>query len=366
VSARLAKRGAFYPHPNHDRAVTASRARSRVGSVGPFPRRDGPGRRPNLYWPPLRKRRGIRALAWGLLLAGVAAPALRRRLSLPPTAVLGAAALSPIAATVLYRRTPLRDVAVCGLNMWAYIAAYEMPHDDPGRLANRVLIDYPIAIDRALGLGVTPTARLQRAFARPGEIRRFERVLVWCHWLWFFVPHGAVAYVLARDRDGHNRFPSAAARMYGVFDVGAFFYWAIPTAPPWWAAARGQLEDGRALNVRRMMIEYGPEAWGRLWAPLFQFLGGNPLAAMPSLHIATSLTAAEILSESGPVAGAIGWGYTGLLGLALVYLGEHYVVDLIGGVALAETVRRAAPRVAPLARRLTGALERLQTQLEVA
>ena len=280
--------------------------------------------------------------------------------------MLATAALSPIAATVLYKRTRLRDVAVCGLNMWAYIAAYEMPHDDPGRLDNRVLIDYPIAIDRALGLGTTPTARLQHAFSKPGEINRFERVLVWCHWMWFFVPHCAVAYVLIRDRGGHNRFPSAAARMYGVFDVGAFFYWAIPTAPPWWAAAHGQLEDGRALGVRRMMIEYGPEAWGELWAPLFQFLGGNPLAAMPSLHIASSITAAEILSEVGPVAGAVGWGYTGLLGLALVYLGEHYVVDLIGGVALAETIRRAAPRVTPLARRMAGALEHLQAQLELA
>jgi membrane-associated phospholipid phosphatase len=249
--------------------------------------------------------------------------------------------------------------------MWAYIAAYEMPHDEPGRLANRVLIDYPIAIDRALGLGVTPTARLQHAFAKPGKINRFERVLVWCHWLWFFVPHGAVAYVRLRDRGGHNRFPSAAARMYGVFDVGAFFYWAIPTAPPWWAAARGQLEDGRAVAVRRMMIEYGPDAWGRLWAPLFKFLGGNPLAAMPSLHIASSMTAARILSEVGPVPGAVGWGYAALLGLALVYLGEHYVVDLVAGAALAEAVRRAAPRVSPLLRRVVRALDQLQAEAGV-
>jgi PAP2 superfamily len=289
---------------------------------------------------------------------------MRRRLHLPPAVVLATAAATPVAVTVLYKRTPLRDLAVCGLNMWAYIAAYEMPHDDSARLANRVLVDYPITIDRALGLGVTPTARLQHAFAKPGQISRFEAALTWCHWLWFFVPHCAVAYVRLRDQDGHNRFPSAAARMYGVFDVGALFYWAIPTAPPWWAAARGRLEGGRALNVRRMMIEYGPQAWGRLWGPLFQFLGGNPLAAMPSLHIASSITAADILSEVGPVAGAIGWGYTGLLGLALVYLGEHYVIDLIGGAALAETIRWAAPRIAPFARRVAGALDHVQAELE--
>lgn len=271
--------------------------------------------------------------------------------------VLPAAAASPIAVSVLFKRSPLRDLAVGGLNLWAYIAAYEMPHDHPGQLEGRVRVDYPIAIDRALGLGVVPTVRLQRAFGRPGEVRRFERVLVWCHWLWFFTPHCAVAYIWIRDRE---RFPAAAARMYGVFDLGAIFYWTAPTAPPWWAAAHGKLEDGRALNVRRMMIEYGSQFWGRRWAALYHFLGGNPLAAMPSLHFATSLTGAQLLTEVGPVPGAIAWGYTALLGLALVYLGEHYVVDLLGGVALAEAVRRGAPRVSPFAHHLVRVLERLQ------
>ena len=77
-----------------------------------------------------------------------------------------------------------------------------------------------------------------------------------------------------------------------------------------------------------MMIEYGQEFWGDRWEALYDVLGGNPLAAMPSLHFATSLMAAHLLSEVDPVAGAVGWTYAGTLGLALVYLGEHYVVDL--------------------------------------
>jgi membrane-associated phospholipid phosphatase len=309
----------------------------------------------------LRKSRGIRAVAWGLLVAGVAAPALRRRAKLPPAAVLASAGATPLVLCVLRRRTPARDVAVCALNMWAYIAAYEMPHDDPGALGERVRIDYPIAIDRLLGLGMAPTVRLQHAFGRPGQIRPFEAFLAWCHWLWFAVPHSAVAYVLVRDRE---RFASAATRMYAVFDIGAIFYWVIPTAPPWWAAQRGQLEDGQALDVRRMMIEYGPQFWGKLWPPLFKSLGGNPLAAMPSLHFATSLMAAEILSEVDAIAGGVGWGYAAALGLALVYLGEHYLIDLLGGAALAEVVRRAAPRARPLMRRAAARLERVRKSLE--
>jgi membrane-associated phospholipid phosphatase len=271
--------------------------------------------------------------------------------------VLGAGFTAPPALCVAVPRSKARDVAVCALNMWAYIAAYEMPHDDPQRLAARTRIDYPIAADRALGLGLPPTLRLQRAFSAPGKINRFERVLVWCHWVWFFVPHASVAYVLIRRPD---KFAGAAARMYAVFDLGAVFYWAIPTAPPWYAAAHGRLEDGKPLQLRRMMIEYGEEFWGDLWKPLYDVLGGNPLAAMPSLHFATSLMGAHLLSEVDSVAGAVGWTYALTLGLALVYLGEHYLADLLAGAALTESVRAAAPRAAPLARRVERRLARWQ------
>jgi hypothetical protein len=288
----------------------------------------------------------------------VAAPALRRRLKLPPAAVLGAAAAAPVALCVAVPRNRARDIAVCALNMWAYVAAYEMPHDDPGRLEARVRIDYPIAADRVLGLGVPPTLRLQH-LSRAGQINRVERVLVWCHWLWFFVPHSTVLYVLVRAPE---RFPSAAARMYGVFDTGAVFYWAIPTAPPWYAAADGRLAGSDELHVRRMMIEYGQQFWQDRWESLYDVLGGNPLAAMPSLHFATSLMAAHLLSEVGPVAGAAGWAYASVLGVALVYLGEHYAVDLVAGAALTETVRKLAPRLTPTARFLSAGVRALEAR----
>ena len=241
--------------------------------------------------------------------------------------MLGAAAAAPLALVVAMPRSRVRDAGLCALNMWAYLAAYEMPNDDHDALERRVRIDYPIAVDRMLGLGVPPTVRLQRRLATAGEINRVERLLVWCHWIWFAVPHCAVAYVWLR---GPERFPAAAVRMYAVFDAGAVFYWAIPTAPPWYAAAHGRFGEGDPAPVRRMMIEYGERFWGEQWPELMEILGGNPLAAMPSLHFATSLMAAHLLAETGPVAGAVGWSYAGLLGLALVYLGEHYATDLVG------------------------------------
>lgn len=313
----------------------------------------------------MRKRRprprsgALRAAAWTVVAAGIAAPVVRRRVRLPAAAVLGTAAAAPVAACVALRRTVARDVLVCCLQMWAYVAAYEMPHDDPERLMARVRIDYPLRIDRALGLGTPPNLILQRRLARPRQIGRLDRVLTWTHWLWFFTPHAALVYVLARKRE---QFPRAAVMTYATFDIGVTFYWFLPTAPPWYAAQQGRMESHLPLELRRMMVEYGEQFWKDRWVGLYDLLGGNPLAAMPSLHFATSVMSARNLAEVDRVAGAVGWAYALTLGFALVHLGEHYVADLLAGAALTETIRRAGPRASPLLRGFSRAIQRLEAR----
>jgi hypothetical protein len=307
----------------------------------------------------LRRSSLIRAAAGTALALGVAAPLVRRRLKLPPPVVLATAATAPVALCVLFPRSRARDLGACVLQMWAYFAGYEMPHDDPEALERRVRVRYPVRVDTAVGLGTTPTVRLQRAFSHPGRFNRVEKVLVWSHWLWFLVPHGTVTWLRVRHPE---RFPSGAARMYATFDLGLIGYWGVPTAPPWYAAAQGLMEDGKTPELRRMMVEYGEEFWKSGWSPLYGFLGGNPLAAMPSLHFATSVMAARLLSETGRLPGALGWSYAATLGLALVYLGEHYVVDLACGFALTEVVRRGARHGLPAAHALSAAVQRLEVQ----
>jgi membrane-associated phospholipid phosphatase len=108
------------------------------------------------------------------------------------------------------------------------------------------------------------------------------------------------------------------------------------------------------------MVEVGEGTWGRAWPKLYESLGGNPWAAMPSLHFATSVLAAILLAESGPSPGAAGWGYALALGFALIYLGEHYAVDLIAGLGLVALVRRGERYVDPLARRVSELVQRLE------
>jgi len=300
-----------------------------------------------------------------MVLAGVAAPLLRKRVPAPPLVLQTIAYGAPVGLCIALPRSRGRDVATCALQMWAYLAAYKAPHDDAEAQAIRVHVRYPIVADRVLGLGELPTLRLQRALARRGpqgaEWQAFERVLVWAHWSWFLVPHGTLLYILWRRP---ARFTRAAVMTYAVFNIGASVYWLAPTAPPWYAADVDEETGEGAVEVRRMMVEYGEYFWGDGWGSLYSVFGGNPLAAMPSLHFATTVMAALLLAEVGTVPGALGFTYAATLGFALVYLGEHYLVDLVAGTALTLAVRRLGPRAGPALAGLGGAVAALEARAQ--
>ena len=295
----------------------------------------------------------MRAGAVGVIGAAFAVPLLRRRLRIPPPVTVAACAGGPLALAVLYPRSKKRDVALFALQMWAFTMAHEIPYDDPDALRRRLRSRYPIAVDRAIGAGRLPNARLQRLLSRLPRGGIVDRTLTWVHWLWFIEPYLALALVLVRDNE---RFPRAARQMAAVFDLGCAVYFAVPTAPPWWSSEEGLTGE----EVRRVMVEVGEETWGSAWPAMYGALGGNPWAAMPSLHFATSLAAALSLSEAGRVEGALGWAYAGTLGFALVYLGEHYVTDLLAGAALVAAVRRGEPLAEPLVEGVNTALRRLE------
>ena len=314
-------------------------------------------------------RLAVRAGAAAALAAALVVPPMRRRLRVPAAATTAACVAGPMALAVLRPRTPKRDVALFALQMWGFLMAHELPYDNPEALRRRLHVRYPIRTDRRLGGGELPTMRLQRALARPGEVTALDRVMTAAHWAWFFQPHAALVYVLARDSE---RFPRAARQMAATYDLGCLIYFLVPTAPPWWASHEGYVEDELKRvrtevaeqdlppALRRIMVDVGEQVWGRAWPRMFDSLNGNPWAAMPSLHFATSLMSALVLAESGRGPGAAGWGYALSLGFALVYLGEHYLTDVLAGAALVLAVRKGEPLAEPLVERVNGLLQRLE------
>ena len=215
--------------------------------------------------------------------------------------------------------------------IFALINRFELP----------VYMVYAIDWERALLGGETLPEILQRALLTPGEISLFAKLLVVVHasHFVFFLFFGLFIW-LVREAD-FGRFKSALVMlMY----TGLACYLAVPTAPPWMAA-----------NVFEVMppIRYVTAQIYNVGIPTLQAsFDTNPIAAMPSLHAAfPSLLAMIALHHFG----RRGWPavvYTGFVYLAITGLGEHYLVDVLAGVALAAVCFLAAYRSSALVRLL--------------
>lgn len=302
-----------------------------------------------------RLRPWLRGAAFAAIAASVAVPVLRKRLRLPPAATVAATVAGPVGLATLKSRTKTRDAFLFAQQMWAFTMVHELPYDDPEALRRRLKIRYTIRFDRAVGRGRLPNSRLQ-ALLTPsdGRVTALDRFLTFAHWAWFFEPHLSLVYILARDE---RRFARAARQMGAAFDLGCSTYIALPTAPPWWAAANGYTGDDR---VERRMLAVGEETFKGAWPKMYDTVDGNPWAAMPSLHFGASVLAAMLLSESNRAVGAAAWTYAGVLGFALVYLGEHYVIDLVAGLGLVAAVRIGEPMAEPLALAISRAVQELE------
>ena len=225
----------------------------------------------------------VRAAAAGVLAASVAVPLLRKRLRIRPATTLAALVGGPLALAVLTERSKARDAALFGLQMWGFMQAHELPYDNPAALERRLKVRYPIAVDRV--------ARRRRAAERPppaplcdapGDVSALDRALSIVHWAWFIEPHASLLWVQRRHVD---RFPRAARQMAATYDLGCLLYFAVPTAPPWYASELGETEG----EVRRIMGDAGEDLWGeRAWAALengvqHEPVGGDAVASLRDL-----------------------------------------------------------------------------------
>jgi membrane-associated phospholipid phosphatase len=291
-------------------------------------------------------------VCWPVAACGVAALMAgrwRRPLGLAPLTATVTAAAAPLSLSAAISSGRLRRAVTWLAQMLAYEIAFEAPIDRRAALRSRLSVDYPIRIDSAIGLGAPPSERLQRALRHPPRITRLDRVATLLYALWELEPHAAMLWFLLRRENG---FPSAAGRLAATFDLTLLGYWLVPTAPPWWSSEKLGRMNG---TVRRVVIEAKRELRDERRPTDEHEVGANPWAAMPSDHFASALMTGLVLLEVDRRLGTLALGYAGLLGVCLVYLGEHYVIDLMAGGTLAAAVYLAASRVEPVLGRVAKA-----------
>jgi membrane-associated phospholipid phosphatase len=297
----------------------------------------------------LRSHRGWSVAAAAAVPLAIGLIAARRRLGLHPAVTLPLGCVPPLGCAIAVPKGRRRYVAVAAAYMHLFKLGWELPYDDPQKLRRRLWIDRPIRFDTVVGLGVPPGVRLQRALRRPGEVTAFDRVVTVVYGSWF-VPQLLLAYLLAR----HEEYvPRAGARLSAAYHLTCPFYFFAPEAPPWFASEKEGRMNGEIERVARQVVcdllKRPPPADGKV--------PGNPWGSMPSDHISSAAITAMGLSEVSPLYGALGWTYVAAASFAVVYLGEHYVADVVVGLLIAEAVRRAEPLAAPFVRAVARAVE---------
>jgi membrane-associated phospholipid phosphatase len=270
----------------------------------------------------------LAGLLFGLVLARGGAPVLGTAL----------AATAAILYVALERRRPDGGFWLLYVAAFLVFAGLRQVADELGA---PVRAGYVIALDGSLPGAEVPTVWLQRLAFDPGRVAWWDVVAVAVHASYFVVPH-VVAFVLWRQ--GSQLFRRYCLALLGAVYAGLLTCLVLPTTPPWLASQEGLLP--RVWHVI-------PGVWNRadeaVYANGEAAVGPNAVAAMPSLHMAGAVLVALVLWRALPSSRPLAVAYPAAMALTLVYTGEHYVVDVVAGAALAVAAWAWAPA---LSRRL--------------
>ena len=165
---------------------------------------------------------------------------------------------------------------------------------------------------------------LRAGLSDPVWLDRFFVLVHSSHFL-FFLLFGFVIWY-ARPEAFRTYVIATAAVMY----AGLVFFFLIPTIPPW-AAANQFMVLPPLMKIRQSFYDVRVPQ-------LVAAFDVNPIAAMPSLHAALpAMCALFALRCLGP-AGVFVVVYALTVCVAVIYLGEHYLVDVVVGCLLALAV----------------------------
>ncbi|MBI2592459.1 phosphatase PAP2 family protein [Candidatus Saccharibacteria bacterium] len=194
----------------------------------------------------------------------------------------------------------------------------------------------PAAADRFL-FGDLPTVTLQN-WLWHGQVRWYDFMFYLPYFLHFVLPVGLAIVVWKTRQAAYWRYVTA----FSLVSFAAFFTFLLfPAAPPWLGSEQAYVEPLQRISS---------DVWFRLgisdFPSVYNQISPNPVAAVPSLHVAWAVL---LLIFVGKLYGRR-WGmltlfYPLLLIFGVVYQGEHYVFDVLAGMAYALGAYASAPYI---------------------
>jgi hypothetical protein len=226
----------------------------------------------------------------------------------------------------------------------ALFFAYELMRGYADKFGLPIHVSDIVSIERVIGLGGLPTQFLQGLFhagpaTSPDVLASIAVVFYFLH---FPLPLAVGFLLWIHQRRIYYDYVGALI----VLSMAAFVtFLLLPVAPPWWAAdplkaapyCGGACVTG-VLHLRDTGFNGLSSFFGfgnYFYSYSVYSISSNDVAAFPSLHAAYPFLAFLFAQRAF---GKVGWlmlAYTACVWFSVVYLGEHWVVDIVGGVAYA-------------------------------
>ena len=229
-----------------------------------------------------------------------------------------------------------------GVLDFAFYASMWIAYDESRGIADRLgfplQVESVINMDKFLFFGGVPNVWMQERFYEPGSVRWYDVAGSLVYFSHFIGPPAVMVILYLANRREWLRF---VKRFATTMFIACTMFIVLPTAPPWMAAGGDReiilnelppLRRPTARGWSHLGLKSFANAWdavkGRDWA--------NKVAALPSLHAGYALfVVAFLLPWIRPRwLKVLVFAWPLAMTAALVYFGEHYVVDALAGWAV--------------------------------
>lgn len=225
-----------------------------------------------------------------------------------------------------------RDDVVQMVRDWAILVVIYMAYDYSRGTADQwgIGVNYTTLrdIDRFLFLGNDPGVWLQQKLLR-SDPRWYDVGGAIVYMMHFVMPVVPLAALRVRQRTEWLRYVRRFATTLAV-SVSVFIM--FPAAPPWMSSEKGLFPPIQRITGRgwwELNLKTVSRTLDRGAAVL------NAVAAMPSLHAGLALLVSLWFTRNARLSVRLAsLAYPLAMTLALVYFGEHYVIDCLAGFAV--------------------------------
>lgn len=228
-------------------------------------------------------------------------------------------------ASLLIKRT--RSFILDWIPFLFILLSYDFLRGFADNLNQRVNYLSLIDMERMLFRSI-PTIELQKLLYNPPALSFIDFMASIFYFLHFALPLSFGFILWVYNRSYFKRFVTGILLLSYAAWVTFLVY---PAAPPWLASNEGYLP--KVYKIMDHTLSVFPDKWNL--PTIYHQFNPNPVAAMPSLHAAYPLIVFLFALKFFKLKALLFFPYMLATWFSIVYLGEHYIIDIIAGAIYA-------------------------------